>query len=84
MLTPIIISTLDDLLDEGMGLAWICEGCSRDLDMTLGRAIEIWGRDQRYVRWHPPVKCARCGSRDISMRVRANTIKQATGTPFER
>lgn len=79
----ITIATLGDLADEGMCMAWACNDCSRDLDLTLSRAIELWGRDQRYVNWKPPVRCARCGSRNISIRVRANTtIKQDTGTPF--
>jgi DNA-directed RNA polymerase subunit RPC12/RpoP len=79
----ITISTLGDLADHGMGLAWHCEDCGRELDLTLAKAIELWGRDQTYVRWDPPVKCAGCGSRNISGRVRANTaIRQATGTPF--
>jgi hypothetical protein len=83
-LESITISTLGDLLDEGMGMTWICEGCSRDIDLTLARAIEIWGQDRRYVGWNPPVKCARCGGRDISCRVRANTtIKQSAGRPFD-
>ncbi|MBB4001000.1 hypothetical protein GGR03_000047 [Aurantimonas endophytica] len=78
------ISTLGDLVDNGMGIAWACDDCHRDLDLTLSRAIEMWGHDQTYVRWKAPVRCVRCGSRNVSMRIRANTtIKQATGRPFE-
>lgn len=83
MLRSITISTLGDLADAGMGIAWACDDCHRDLDLTLSRAIGTWGRDQTYVRWKAPVRCARCGSRNVSMRLRANsTIKQGTGTPF--
>ncbi|HEV7436609.1 MAG TPA: hypothetical protein VGO22_17345 [Pseudorhizobium sp.] len=51
---PITISTLGDLADNGMGLAWACDDCYRSLDLTLARAIELWGRDQLYV----PLECA--------------------------
>jgi hypothetical protein len=80
---PITISTLGDLLDSHMGLSWACDDCHRSLDLTLARAIELWGRDQVYVRWRAPVRCAGCGSRNVSMRVLADVrIKQETGTPF--
>lgn len=81
----ITISTLGDLADNGMGLRWACNDCSRDLELTLASAIRRWGRDQTYVRWRAPVKCAGCGSRNVSVRVQANmTIKQDAGTPFMR
>ena len=79
----ISISTLGDVADAGMGIAWACDDCHRGLDLTLARAIELWGRDQVYVRWRAPIRCAGCGSKNVSMRIRANTtIKSGTGTPF--
>jgi hypothetical protein len=83
MKQSITISSLGDLADRGMGLTWACDDCYRGLDLTLARAIKIWGTRQRYVRWRAPVKCAGCGSKNVSMRVQADvSIRQATGTPF--
>ena len=55
----------------GMGLAWACNNCHRTLGLTLHEAIRRWGRHQVFVQWSPPLKCAECGSCDISMRVQA-------------
>ena len=79
----ITIATLGDLADAGMGLIWYCDGCGRPLALTLARAIEMWGRDQVYVKWTPPIKCASCGSKAISGSVQANTtIAPAPPDPF--
>ena len=68
---PHTIDTLGKLADAGMGLAWTCNNCHRTLGLTLDEAIRRWGRNQVFVQWAPPLKCSECGSRDISMRVRA-------------
>ncbi|MDE0921479.1 hypothetical protein [Aurantimonas coralicida] len=68
---PTRIDTLGKLVDNGMGLAWACDNCHRTLGLTLDEAIRRWGRHQVFVQWAPPLKCAQCGSRDISMRVQA-------------
>ena len=68
---PHTIDTLGKLADARMGLVWTCNECHRTLGLTLDEAIRRWGRNRVFVRWAPPLKCAECGSRDISMRVRA-------------
>ena len=66
-----VINTLGKLADAGMCLAWACNHCHRTLGVTLNEAIRRWGRDQVFVRWTSRIICGSCGSRDISMRVRA-------------
>ena len=81
---PIVIETLGDLAEHSMGLAWHCAACHRTLGLTLDEAIRRWGRDQVYVRWRPPIRCAECGSREIAGSVRANTVvKSHVGSPFD-
>ncbi|MEF2550017.1 hypothetical protein VQ042_01395 [Aurantimonas sp. A2-1-M11] len=82
---PAAIDTLGKLADAEMGLVWYCDDCNRRMELTLVRAIEIWGRDQVFIRWRPPIKCGGCGSRSVNCRVQANTaIGQPTGKPFSR
>ena len=68
---PTVINTLGKLADAGMGLAWACDNCHRTLGLTMDEAIRRWGRNQVFVQWKPRIICGSCGSRDISMRVRA-------------
>ena len=68
---PGVIDCLGKLSDNEMGIAWACSDCHRTLGLDLAEAIRSWGRDQVFVKWSAPIKCGSCGSRDISMRVRA-------------
>lgn len=68
---PTTIDTLGKLADNEMGLAWTCNGCHRTLGLDLDGAMHLWGRDQVFVGWKPPIVCADCGSRNVSMRVQA-------------
>lgn len=68
---PHTIDTLGKLADNEMGLAWYCDDCNRKLGLDLEGAIHIWGRDQFYIGWKPPIVCVDCRSRNISMRVQA-------------
>lgn len=69
---PNEIDTLGKLADNGMGLAFSCDDCHRTLELPLERMIALWGRDQVFINWQPPIKCATCGSRNVSRRVQAN------------
>ena len=67
-----------------MGLSWSCAECHRSLALTLDEMIARWGRDQTYVGWHPRIKCAACGCREIIGSVQANrVIKHHVGSPFD-
>jgi hypothetical protein len=68
---PHTIDSLGKLADNGMGLAYACDDCHRTLDLAIATMIGIWGRDRVFVRWRPPIRCARCGSRNVSGRVQA-------------
>lgn len=67
------IETLGDLLDGGYDLTWYCgnDKCGRTLDLTLARAIELFGRDRQFISDPIPAKCSVCGSRKISKSLRA-------------
>lgn len=75
---PNEIDTLGKLSDNGMGLAFACDDCSRPLDLSLPRMIDLWGRDQVFIRWQPKIKCAGCGSRNVSPRVQAKVPGRQT------
>ena len=80
----IVIETLGDLADYGMGLAWHCAACHRTLGLTIDEAIRRWGADQIYVGWKPPIRCAACGGREVIVSVQANTVvKSHVGSPFD-
>lgn len=63
--------TLGDLADSGMDLAWYCDDCSQKLRLDLGDALHLWGREQALAHWRPPIVCAVCRGRNVSMRVQA-------------
>lgn len=68
---PNAIDTLGTLADNEMGLVWYCDDCNRKLGLDLAGAIHLWDRDQVFVGWKPPIVCADCRSRNVSMRVQA-------------
>lgn len=71
------IETLGDLRDNGYTLTLHCTAirCLRPLDVDLARMIELFGADTVYVAKRWPVKCAKCGCRQISMTLGQNAPK---------
>lgn len=68
---PGVIDCLGKLADNGMGIAYACDDCHRTLALDLDKAIRLWGRNQVHINWRPPIKCAACGSKNVSGRVQA-------------
>ncbi len=64
----ITISTLGDYREFGHSFGAYCEAhdCRRKLSVTLDDMIRIFGPDWPFVKQKPPIKCAACGSRNIS------------------
>lgn len=88
---PIVIATLGDLIDARMDLLVYCgrglgaHPCGRKLDVGARQLAELFGREESYVAARFPLKCARCGSRDLEYRVQADTtIAPSSPDPFAR
>lgn len=75
------ISTIGDFIDEGMGITAYCGGCGRGQTLDLERLAEKLGRDHGALAGDlkPKLKCARCGSKDMSFIVRSNAGWNGSG-----
>lgn len=60
------VTTFRDLIEEGYKYHATCGACHRALDCDVFDMAEIFGLDTVFIRRKFPLKCAACGSRDIS------------------
>lgn len=77
----ISISTLGDFIDEGMGITAYCDGCHRGQSLDLERLADRLGREHGALArdLKPKLKCARCGSKNISFTVLSHAGWDGTG-----
>ncbi|MCB8835914.1 hypothetical protein [Aurantimonas sp. VKM B-3413] len=81
-MSEIVLDTLGRLAARNHGLVFYCDDadCRRRLDLTIERAIEIYGPDQNIIRWRPAgIRCAACGCREVECRVQAPNPDGSTG-----
>ena len=63
--TPIVISTIGDLIDHGYIMWAHCRSCSEARRVDLAAVAERVGRGYPYTR-PIPLQCRECGSRDVA------------------
>ena len=65
--------TLGHLQSLGMGLIAHCDGCGHS-ELVLDTLIERFGPEAVYIQRVWPLKCRKCGSRKITVMVKAKPL----------
>ncbi len=76
-----VIDTLGDMIEQGSSLSAYCGNrpdCGRALDLDVYDLAIQFGRRWKHVERKPPVRCSRCGSRDLHWIMSPDTL------PLER
>lgn len=65
--------TLGHLRSLGMGLIAHCDGCGHS-ELVLDALIKRYGPEAVYIQRKWPLRCKRCGSREIVVMVKAKLL----------
>jgi len=69
MSKPTYPVTIDTLIEHKMGAFLSCPTCRHAGDIDLERLAGRLGRDWTFINRRWPVRCARCGNRNVEVRI---------------